>query len=50
MYLFVLLANKGRSMFKKNTKQVNRMIANMFAAGSLVVLALAVCSAVGIFE
>ena len=47
MYLFVLLANKGRSMFEKNTKQVNRMIANMFAAGSLVVL---VCSTVGIFE
>ena len=50
MYLFVLLANKGRSMFEKNTKQVNRMIANMFAAGSLVVLVLAVCSTVGIFE
>lgn len=37
-------------MFEKNTKQVNRMIANMFAAGSLVVLVLAVCSTVGIFE
>ena len=37
-------------MFEKNTKQVNRMIANMFAAGALVILALAVCSEAGIFE
>ena len=34
-------------MFEKNTKQVNRMIANMFAAGALVILALAVCSEAG---
>ena len=37
-------------MFEKNTKQVNHMIANMFAAGALVILALAVCSEAGIFE
>lgn len=37
-------------MFEKNTKQVNRMIARMFAAGSVVILILAVCSEAGIFE
>ena len=37
-------------MFEKNTKQVNLMIANMFAAGALVVLVLVVCSVAGIFE
>lgn len=37
-------------MFEKNTKQVNRMIANMFAAGSVVILILVICSEIGIFE
>ena len=37
-------------MFEKNTKRVNRMIANMFAAASVVVVVLVVCSCIGIFE
>ena len=37
-------------MFEKNTKRVNRMIANMFAAASVVVVVLVVCSSIGIFE
>lgn len=37
-------------MFEKNTKQVNQMIANMFAASSIVILILVLCSATGVFE
>lgn len=37
-------------MFKKNTKQVNQMIARMYAVGMAVIFILVICSAIGIFE
>ena len=37
-------------MFEKNTKQVNQMIARMYAVGSMVILVLVFCSMTGIFE
>lgn len=37
-------------MFKKNTKQVNQMIARMYALGMGVIFILVICSAIGIFE
>lgn len=37
-------------MFEKNTKQVNQMIARMYAIGSMVILVLVFCSVAGIFE
>lgn len=37
-------------MFEKNTKQVNRIIANIFLVSSAVILFLVVCSSTGVFE
>ncbi len=37
-------------MFEKNTKEVNHIIARMFAACTVAVLALVVCSYLGVFE
>ena len=37
-------------MFEKNTRQVNQMMAKMFALGSIIILFLAMCSCLGIFE
>lgn len=37
-------------MFERNTKQVNRTIANIFAFGSIAILILVVCSCLGVFE
>lgn len=37
-------------MFEKNTKQVNRIIANIFLVGSAAILFMVICSSLGIFE
>lgn len=38
------------SMYEKNTKQVNRMIARIFAASSVIIVVLVICSVTGVFE
>lgn len=37
-------------MFERNTRQVNRIIARIFAFGSIAILILVLCSCLGIFE
>lgn len=37
-------------MFEKNTKQVNRIIANIFLIGSAAILFMVICSSLGVFE
>lgn len=42
--------SRGSAMFAKNTKQINQLIANIFAACSVIIGIMAVLSATGVFE
>lgn len=47
----VISAENGeKCMFERNTRQVNRIIARIFAFGSIAILILVLCSCLGIFE